>query len=51
MAAEVMLREEIELTKRRIHGKDPVFERLRAYITTEGDKSQDYQLVCRFGEM
>ena len=37
MLAEVMLREEIELTKRRVNGKDPIYERVRAYVTVEGD--------------
>lgn len=39
---EVMLREEIEYTKRKISGKDPMFERLRGYVTVEGDEKQDY---------
>jgi len=51
MLPEVMLREEIELTRKRISGKDPIFERVRGYITTEGDDTQDYQVVCRFNEL
>lgn len=38
MLAEVMLREEIDMTKKRISGKDPIYERIRAYVTIEGDE-------------
>lgn len=51
MLPEIMLREEIELTKKRVSGKDPIYERVRAYITVEGDDTQDYQVACRFNEL
>jgi prophage antirepressor-like protein len=38
MLPEVMLREEIEMTKKRVNCKDPIFERVRAYIPIEGDE-------------
>jgi ApbE superfamily uncharacterized protein (UPF0280 family) len=37
-----MLREEIELVKRKVNGNDPIFERLRGIIVVEGDDTQDY---------
>jgi len=51
MLPEVMLREEIEMTKKRVNGKDPIYERVRAFVSIEGDEKQDYQVVCRFNEL
>ena len=35
---EVMLREQMEITRKKVKGSDPIFERLRAYICVEGDE-------------
>lgn len=46
LVQEVMMRDEIEIVKRKVgHGghKDAFIERIRGYVTLEGDKNdQDY---------
>lgn len=54
LVQEVMMRDEIEQTKRKIGYdgyKDGFIERIRGYVTLEGDKDQDYQLVCNFNNL
>lgn len=54
---EVMMREEIDLTKRRVNyegASDPIVERIRAYVHLEGQDGEggsDYHLSCRFNDL
>lgn len=55
MLSEVLLKDEMEITKRKIginNNKEPIIERIRGYIQVEGEEDkQDYQLSCRFNEL
>ena len=54
---EVMMREEIDLTKRRVNYEktnDPIVERIRGYVHLEGQDGEggsDYHLSCRFNDL
>lgn len=45
----------MELTKRKVgvtKTKDPIIERIRAYVLVEGEEeNQDYQLQMRFNDL
>lgn len=49
---EKLLREEMDITKRRVNSNDLYFERIRGYVLVEGkEEEQDYELICNFNEL
>ncbi|CDW75335.1 UNKNOWN [Stylonychia lemnae] len=49
---ERLLKEEMDLTKRRVNSTDLYIERIRGYVLVEGkEDEQDYELICNFNEL
>jgi len=49
---ERILKEEMDITKRRVNSNDLYIERIRGYVLVEGkEDEQDYELICNFNEL
>ena len=52
MEPERLLREEMDIAKRRVGSTDLYMERIRGYVLVEGkEEEQDYELICNFNEL
>lgn len=49
---ERILREEMDVIKRKVLSADPYIERFRGYVVIEGkEEEQNYELLCNFNEI
>lgn len=49
---ERLLKQEMDIVKRKVQGTDVYIERMRGYVAVEGkEEEQTYELVCNFNEL
>ena len=49
---ERILKEEMDVIKRKVHSQDIYIERFRGYVVIEGkEEEQNYELICNFNEI
>jgi len=52
MRSELLLKEEMGVTKQRLANKDLFIERFRGFVLVEGkEEVEDYELICSFNEI